>query len=116
MARSAEIGFFIHRYELIMVIFFSVSALIQVMICLLCGTISVKHVLGMKKLNPLLLPVSMIMGLFSYWVIRDHNQAMDLLTYYWPPIAIPIVFGVPLVIYLLGLFKGKGKVEGEVSS
>ncbi|WP_088104189.1 GerAB/ArcD/ProY family transporter [Halalkalibacter urbisdiaboli] len=116
MARSAEIGLFIHRYELIMVIFFAMSALIQVMMCLLCGTISVKHLLGMKKINGLFIPVSLIMGGFGYWVVSDHNRAMDLLTYYWPPIAMPITFGVPIVIFLLGLvLKRKGGAK-EVSS
>ncbi|MCD8511201.1 MAG: spore germination protein [Bacillus sp. (in: Bacteria)] len=51
IARSAEIGLFIHRYELIMIVFFSLSALIQVMVCLLCGSISLKHVFGSEELK-----------------------------------------------------------------
>lgn len=111
MARSAEIGLFIHRYELIMVIFFAMSALIQVMICLLCGSISVKHIAGSKKLKILYIPVGVTMGGFGYWVVSDHNRAMDLLTYHWPPIAMPIFFGVPIVLFILGFFLKKKPCE-----
>lgn len=113
MARSAEIGLFIHRYELIMVIFFAMSALIQVMICLLCGSISVKHIIGSKKLTILYIPVAVIMGGFGYWVVSNHNRAMDLLTYYWPPIAMPIFFGIPVVLFVLGFFLKKKPEENS---
>lgn len=114
MARSAEIGLFIHRYELIMIIFFSLSALVQIMTCLLCATISMKHFMGAKSLNKLSLPVALLLGGFGYWVVVDHIRAMDLLTYYWPNISNPIAFGVPIVLFLVGLlmkkkWKGVGK-------
>ncbi|MBU9714835.1 hypothetical protein [Evansella tamaricis] len=104
MARSAEIGLFIHRYELIMIIFFSISALVQVMISILCTTIALKHVTGITKLNKLIFPVSLLLGAFGYWVVEDHIRAMDLLTYYWPIMANPIGLGLPLLIFLLGFF------------
>ncbi|MDG5789951.1 endospore germination permease [Evansella sp. AB-P1] len=102
MARSAEIGLFIHRYELIMIIFFSLSALVQIMICLLCAVISVKHLTGVQNLNKLTIPVATILGAFGYWVVVDHIRAMDLLTYYWPRVAMPIAFGVPIIVFILG--------------
>ncbi len=108
MARSAEIGLFVHRYELIMVIFFAISALIQVMMCLLCASISAKHIVGGNNLNFLLIPVALILGIFGYWVVNDHIRAMDLLTYYWPRVAMPITFAVPIIVFLLGfIFKKK---------
>lgn len=107
MARSAEIGLFVHRYELIMVIFFAISALIQVMMCLLCASISAKHLVGSKNLNFLLIPVAVILGVFGYWVVRDHIRAMDLLTYYWPYVAMAITFTVLISVFLLGLILKK---------
>ncbi|MFA9559622.1 GerAB/ArcD/ProY family transporter [Evansella sp. AB-rgal1] len=107
MARSAEIGLFIHRYELIMIIFFSLSALVQIMTCLLCATISMKHMIGVKSLNKLSLPVAFILGGFGYWVVVDHIRAMDLLTYYWPNISNPIAFIIPIILFLLGLIMKK---------
>ncbi|MCT8139425.1 GerAB/ArcD/ProY family transporter [Anaerobacillus sp. CMMVII] len=116
MARSAEIGLFVHRYELIMIIFFSLSALVQVMMCLLCASISAKHMTGVQNLNKLFIPVAIILGLFGYWVVADHIRAMDLLTYYWPKIAIPITFGVPIGVFLLGtILKKKLSTTGGVS-
>lgn len=113
MARSAEIGLFIHRYELIMIVFFSISALVQVMMCLLCASISAKHIVGTQNLNKLLIPVAGILGIFGYWVIEDHIRAMDLLTYYWPKIAMPITFGVPILVFLLGSVLKKKLTNNE---
>ncbi|WNF38864.1 GerAB/ArcD/ProY family transporter [Bacillaceae bacterium IKA-2] len=111
MARSAEIGLFIHRYELIMIIFFAISALIQVMMCLLCASIAAKHIVGGENLNLLLFPVALILGGFGYWVVNDHIRAMDLLTYYWPRVATPITFAVPIIVFLLGIIFKKNLVE-----
>lgn len=114
MARSAEIGLFVHRYELIMIIFFSLSALIQVMMCLLCASISAKHIINGKNLNRIFIPTSILLGLFGYWIVDDHTRAMTFLTYYWPPVAMTITFGVPIMVFLLGvLFKNKLKQNGK---
>ncbi|MGO4887985.1 GerAB/ArcD/ProY family transporter [Anaerobacillus sp. MEB173] len=107
LARSAEIGLFIHRYEMIMVIFYSIPLLIQIMMGIMCASISAAHSFGIKDIRPVLLPVTFILGGFSYWVIFDHIRAMDLLTYYWPSIAIPIAIGLPVIIIIIGFFMKK---------
>lgn len=112
MARSAEIGQFVHRYELIMVIFFSLSALIQVVFCLLCASISAKHIFGAQRLSIFFIPVTLILGGFGYWIVDNHIRAMDFLTYYWPYIAMPVTFGVPITVFVLGMILKK-KLPGN---
>jgi len=111
MARSAHIGQFIHRYEMIMVALFSMSALIQVMICLFCATHAVSKVFGLKDYRRLLIPVGIIMGAFGYWIVRDHFIAMDFTTRIWPLIGLPIAIGLPLILLALSFFLGQRRVD-----
>lgn len=103
MARSAEIGPFLHRYEMMMVACFAISLFVQLMACALCACLAVSHLLQMKEYRPTIVPITLLMGAISYWVVLDHNRAMNLLTHTWPQIALPITFGVPLVVGVMGL-------------
>lgn len=108
LARSAQIGLFLHRYELVMIVFFAISSLVQVMMCILCASIAAKHVVGVNNINKLFIPIALILGGFGYWIVEDHMRAMELLQHYWPLIAVPILIGVTLLIFLLGtVFKKK---------
>lgn len=108
MARSAEIGLFVHRYELIMVVFFSISALVQVMTCLICASISAKHVVGAKNINKLYLPTALLLGGFGYWIVDDHMRAMHYLEDYWPVLSMSIIIGITVLVLLFGtIFKRK---------
>jgi spore germination protein KB len=112
MARSAEIGHFIHRYEMIMVAFFAISLLVQIMMSLLCASHAASHLFGLKDFRPTIIPVSLILGAFGYWIVFSHQRAMVFLTDYWPPIAMPIAFGLPVLLWGLGWFMKK-KWTGE---
>lgn len=107
LARSAEIGHFIHRYEMIMIAFFAISLLVQIMMCLLCASHAASHLFGLKDFRPVIIPVSLILGSFGYWIVFDHNRAMTYLTDYWPPLALPIAFGLPILLWVLGFFMKK---------
>jgi len=107
LARTAEIGQFIHRYELIMVIFFSVSALVQVMMSLFCGSLAATHLFGLKDYRPMIIPICLLFGAFAYWVVLDHHRAMYLLSDRWPPFALSIAVGLPVLTFLLGFLRRK---------
>jgi spore germination protein KB len=108
MARSAEIGFFIHRYEMIMIAFFSLSALTQVMMTFFCATISIQKIFGLKEYKPMIIPVSLILSAWGYWVVLDHHRAIHYIETYWVAIAMSIAVGLPLLYFILGLlFKKK---------
>ncbi|WP_166244943.1 GerAB/ArcD/ProY family transporter [Paenibacillus turpanensis] len=113
MARSAEIGIFIHRYEMLMIIFFATSALIQIMTCLLLGANTLQYVVGLKKgFRPLILPVGALFFGFSYWIVADHNRAMQYLSDYWMPFAVTVGYALPVLFLGLSLVLGK-KLRGE---
>ncbi len=108
MARSAEIGLFIHRYEMIMVALFAISVLSQIMITFYCATVSIKKLFGFKNEKPVIIPVSMIVSAFGYWVVLDHQRAINYLETSWVTISMAIGYGLPIFLAILGfLFKKK---------
>jgi spore germination protein KB len=104
MARSAEIGLFIHRYEMIMVALFAISVLSQIMITFYCASVSIQKLFGFKKVKPVIIPVSMIVSAFGYWVVLDHQRAINYLETSWVTISQSIGFGLPVSIAVLGFF------------
>lgn len=110
MARSAEIGLFIHRYEMIMIAFFALSALTQIMMTFFCAAISVQKILGLREYKPVIIPVSLVLSAWGYWVVREHHRAIHFVETYWVVLAMSISIGLPLLFFLLGIvFKKKLK-------
>lgn len=116
LARSAHVGYFLHRYEMIMIAFFGISLMCQVMISLLCGSIAASKLAGIKDYRTMLIPVGIIFGGYSYWVVSDHNRAMKILENEWVIESLSITLGVLGCIFILGLiFKKKIKKEATQS-
>lgn len=107
MARSAEIGQFIHRYEMIMVAFFAISILTQIMMCFLCASTAASKLFGLKDYRPMIIPVALILSGFGFWIVFDHHRAMDFLETTWVSIALSIAFAVPIFLLILGTFLKK---------
>ncbi|MEC1742479.1 GerAB/ArcD/ProY family transporter [Schinkia azotoformans] len=112
MARSAQIGVYIHRYEMIMVAFFAVSLLTQSMMSLYCASISLQKVFGLKSYRPLIIPVGLLFGGFGYWIVFDHARAMRFIEHEWIGISLSIAICVPLFIWFVG-FALKDKLKNE---
>ncbi|MFZ3591732.1 GerAB/ArcD/ProY family transporter [Bacillus sp. DJP31] len=108
MARSAEIGLFIHRYEMIMIAFFATSALIQIMISLLCSSVALQKIIGLKDYRPVIIPTCLILSGFGYWVVFDHHRAVYFIENTWVILSLSIAVGLPLLLLVLGwVFKKK---------
>lgn len=108
MARSAEIGLFIHRYEMIMVALLGISLFLQLTMTMFCACISLSQTFGQKTYKPMIIPVAIMLGAVGYYFVADHIRAMRFLEVTWVPIAMPIAIGLPLLMWVLGfLFKKK---------
>lgn len=101
LARNAHMGTFLQRYEMIMIALYSLPALFEVMFCIYGTSVSMSRVFGLKSNRPMIIPCSIVLGIFGYWVIEDHFRAIDFLENYWPFIALPIAIGLPIVMLLL---------------
>ncbi|RSK25635.1 spore gernimation protein [Bacillus sp. HMF5848] len=110
MARSAQIGLYIHRYEMIMVAFFALSILTQIMISLFCASVAAQKVFSAKDYRPFIIPVSLILGGFSYWYILDHYRAISFLENEWIIFGLGVAIAVPLFLWMIGfVFRKKLK-------
>ncbi|MGM0900728.1 MAG: GerAB/ArcD/ProY family transporter [Bacillota bacterium] len=110
MARSAEVGLFLHRYELIMIAFFAVSTFTQVSIIFLSASICTQQMFGMKDFRPVLIPVGLLLSLVGLWIVLDHSRAMIFIENYWVTLALSIAIPLPILLWILGkIFKGRLK-------
>lgn len=115
MARSAQIGLYIHRYEMIMIAFFSISLLTQVMMSLYCGCLSLQKVFGLKNYRRLIVPVGILFGGVGFWIVFDHARAMHFIENEWVGISLSLAICVPLFIWLIG-FALKDRLENKEDS
>jgi len=112
MARSAQIGLFVHRYEMIMVAFFSFSLLTQIMMSLLCASVAMQKIIGLKDYRKVIIPTGLLLSGFGYWVNYDKNRAIDFLEGWWVYICLGIAIVLPAFILVVGhFFKKKLKKE-----
>jgi spore germination protein KB len=107
MARSAQIGLYIHRYEMIMIAFFAISILTQIMMTLFCATVSVERIFKLKDYRKAIIPVAVIFGLYGYWVVIDHHRAMSITENEWIYLALSVSIIVPILIFVAGFFLKK---------
>lgn len=115
LARNAHIGNFLQRYEMIMIALYSVSVLFEVMFCIYGSSVSLSSILGLKSNKTMILPVCLLLGVFGTWIVEDHFRAIKFLEQDWPIIAMPIAFGLPLLLLGLRLLLRK-KLDGISSS
>ncbi len=114
MARSANIGLFLHRYEMIMVAFYALSSLTQVMMTSFCASIAMQRMVGGKDYRKMIFPVSLVLSGFAYYIVSDHMRALNFLEINWLTLALPIGILLPITIWLLGfIFKKKLKGQAE---
>jgi len=107
LARTAEIGVIIHRYELIMVIFFILSSIIQIMISIYATSIITKEIFNFKNYHTAILPSSLVLGALSYWILFDTSRGMMFTSTFWPPIALSIGIGLPIILSIIHLLFGQ---------
>ncbi|WP_066059066.1 GerAB/ArcD/ProY family transporter [Robertmurraya korlensis] len=116
MARSAQIGYFVHRYEMIMVAFFALSMLTQIMMSLLCASVAMQKILGLKDYRKVIIPTALILSTFGYWINFNKNRAVDFLEGWWVYISVGVAVVLPMMILVLGFFfkkKLKKKIVAE---
>ncbi|WP_438448900.1 GerAB/ArcD/ProY family transporter [Gorillibacterium sp. sgz5001074] len=105
LARSAEIGVFMHRYEMIMVAMFIIPLFVQILLCEYCAVKALSYTFGADKQTPFYIPVTLVLGGSSYYVVSSHFRAMEFLSQIWPYMALPLAYGVPLLVLAAGFLR-----------
>ncbi|WP_308637867.1 GerAB/ArcD/ProY family transporter [Paenibacillus silvisoli] len=107
LARNAHMGNFLQRYEMIMIALYSIPILCEIMFCIYATSISAARIAGLKSNRTMIPIVSVLLGVFGYWIVDDHFRAINYLENFWPWIALPVAFGLPVLMLLLRLMLGK---------
>jgi len=113
MARSAQIGYFLHRYEMIMIAFFAISTFTQIMLLFLCAAVCMKDVFNLRDFRPAVIPSSVILSLIGLWIVTNHSRAMLFVENYWVILAHAIAFPLPILLWILGYFFKKKLEKGS---
>ncbi|SFJ30553.1 spore germination protein (amino acid permease) [Paenibacillus sp. UNC496MF] len=115
LARNAHIGNFLQRYEMIMIALYALPSLFEIMFCVYGISVSASRIFGMKS-NKAMIPVSAVLiGAFDYWLLKDHYRALDFMEHQWLYIALPIAFGLPLLMLAMRLMLGKKLANAQAA-
>lgn len=107
--RCAQFTKYLPRYELLMVSFYIFTISVQSMAMLHSAKRSIKHITGIKKDWIILIPLTAAGVWLTQMLVADHNKYIDFLTWPWPQICALLGIGLPAVLLLVALFKGKLK-------
>lgn len=113
LARNAHIGDFLQRYEMIMIAFYSIPVLFEIVFCIYGTSRSMTKLFGTRNNRWMIVPAALLIGGFSYRIVGDHFRALYYLERIWPYIAVPIAFGLPfLMLGLTWIFRRKLRQAG----
>lgn len=106
MARAAELSIYLHRYELIMVVFFVYAVITQSLVCLYCATELTAAALPFRvRRGWLVIGLGCLAIAFQYIVAFDREEYRHFLTIPWPIFAAATGLGVPLLVGLVALLR-----------
>jgi spore germination protein KB len=105
--RSAQLTRYLPRYELIMVSFFIWGCIVKTALIFYCCQYSIKHVTKIKNNWIIFIPLTIGLILLTYYTGYDDNKYINLSTFPWPQISAILGLGVPVMLFMLALFKSK---------
>ncbi len=106
LARTATLGIYLHRYELIMMVLFAWGTLIQNATLLYLGLESLRTIIPIKTGRGSFLFVGSLLLLPGQYLLTEDRHLLDHFhTYIWPVIALPIALGLPLLLWLVALVR-----------
>jgi spore germination protein (amino acid permease) len=105
--RCAQLTRYFPRFELIMVAFFTFCTFVQSATMFYCSVYSLKQVTEIKKDWYIILPLTGILFLMTYFMANDHNNYIRFLTYPWAQICTVLSIGLPLVLLAAMLIRKK---------
>lgn len=116
LARAAELSIWLHRYELLMVIFFVYGVLTQSIVCLYCATELTAAALPFKLGRPWLILICAVLTMpLQTYLGYDRDLYGLVLMYVWPAIALPVGYGVPLLMCGLALLRPQVRATGSAA-
>lgn len=105
--RCAQLTKYFPRYELLMVSFFTFSMFVQSVAMFYCARFSLEQITGFKKNWQIVLPLTAVLTLATYYMAYDSNRYIDFLAFPYPQISAGLSIGLPLLLFFTALVRGK---------
>ena len=109
--RAAQFTTYLPRFELLMMSFYVFVIFVQSSAMLHFAKYSIKQITGTNKELSILIPLSVFGFLLTHFMIRDNNSYIDFLNWPWPQICAGLGIGLPVVLFVAALIRGKLKGE-----
>lgn len=84
LARTASLGAYLHRYELVMLLFFMPGVFLVEVLPFLAASRSLAHAIGVSNHKALFLPLIVAITGVSWWLFADRLRTDQFFTYVWP--------------------------------
>ncbi|NPV93488.1 MAG: endospore germination permease [Firmicutes bacterium] len=107
--RCAQLTKYFPRQELIMVSFFTFSLFVQSAVLFFCSKHSFRQAAGIMKEWVIILPLTVVLVIVTYYMGVDNNRYIDILAFPYSQVCASISLGLPAVLLLTALFRGKLK-------
>lgn len=114
--RSAQLTRYLPRYELIMVSFFVWGLFVQSSVMLYCSMYGLKQVTKIKKDWHILIPLTILSVLITYYTGKDHNYYVHFLQHFWSRVSMILGIGLPVLLYLLSFIRKKKAVSRNLQN
>jgi hypothetical protein len=112
--RCAQLTRYLPRYELIMVSFFTFTTFVQSAAMYYFAAYSIKQITGLKR-EYIILPLAGVLFIITYLMANDHNNYIRFLAYPWAQICTILSIGLPLILFVTALFRGKLKNQKGIN-
>lgn len=84
LARTASLGVYLHRYELVMLLFFLPGVFLIEVLPFLAASRSISHVMGISDHKRVFLPLIVAVNVAGYWLFSDRLRTDWFFTAVWP--------------------------------
>lgn len=100
LARAASLGMYVHRYELIMLLFFLPGVFLAAALPLYGAASAVTRILGMKRRQPVVLVAGLALAGLSYWLLGNRLYSVWFFGNVWP--AAVLACSLTLLLFMVG--------------
>jgi len=109
LARTASLGIYLHRYEMIMMVLFGWGTLVQTATLLYLGLELLRSLVPLRFSRAIFITVGTLLLIPVQYVFTIDRPLLDRFhTNLWPMLSLPVALGLPLLLWLASLIRAKG--------
>lgn len=102
--RLISVGDFVERIEPMVLALWVASGILKIGVCLYAFTLGLAQLFGLKELNQLIFPTAIIIIPLTGSLFENSFQMLNFALNIYPIFAIPLQFGLPMVMLLLTFY------------